>query len=368
MGANSAHAGSGQVTLVDCTLTNNISQGGYVAYPPPPPGGSALYNLDGTAGSALYNLDGTATLTNDTLVGTLGGSLVSNAAWGNDIATGNPVQATLVLNNCILASSNEPFALGSSAGYGQGANTATVSGSHNLVTSSAGTIGAGVIALTADPMLGPLQNNGGLTPTMMPLRGSPVLGAGDPSLAPATDQRGVPRPANGPTDLGAVQVSVPSTSRGSNAGPGTTAPPSLFQALLSLYLDGAVLELNNLAVEFIHGDDFNIDNYFGTPDQLAIVRANAAAAGINYDAIEPWIVGLERFTGRTALNSVEDLHFNFPYGGPFALFAIAAGSQAADQAVHLWSPVRPKIGDPLAAQQLWEGNRVQGYDHLRKIR
>ena len=115
-----------------------------------------------------------------------------------------------------------------------------------------------------------------------------------------------------------------------------TAPtPSLSQALFSLYLDGAVLELNNLASEFIHGDNFNIDNFFGTPSQLAVVRANASAAGVNFDAIQPLLGNLTQFTGHTVLNSVDDLHFNYPYGGPFALVAIAAGSAAADQAVRL---------------------------------
>jgi hypothetical protein len=348
MGGDIAHPGSGQVTLVNCTLTNNTSQGGTAG------GTIAGGEADG---SALYNLDGNATLTNDTVAGNsdddqfavpgnFGGSPIENEAFGNDIATGNPVQATLLLNNCILAAtSSDLFALSSGAANGAGTNTATVSGSHNLVWSnggffgvSRGSIGAGVITLTADPMLGPLQNNGGRTPTLLPQAGSPALGAGDPSLAPSTDQRGQPRPPNGPTDLGAVQVSVASTGGGGGGGGGggagnTTSPPALFQALLSLYLDGAILELNNLTYEFIHGDDFNIDNYFGTPSQLAVVQANAAAAGINYDAIRPLAAALEQFTGHNALNSLDDLHFNVPYGEPFGLFAAAAGAAAADQAV-----------------------------------
>jgi hypothetical protein len=124
-----------------------------------------------------------------------------------------------VLNNSILATSigNDPMGsndLASGAINGKGINTATVSGSHNLVMSHDGPIGAGIIALTVDPHLGPLQNNGGLTPTMLPLPGSPVLGAGTPSLAPSTDQRGHPRPPGGPIDLGSVQVSGAPTTGG----------------------------------------------------------------------------------------------------------------------------------------------------------
>jgi len=69
-----------------------------------------------------------------------------------------------------------------------------------------------------NPLLGPLQNNGGVTETMLPLPGSPVIGAGtplqpvftypSPDPTPATDQRGFPRATttNVPIDLGAVQT------------------------------------------------------------------------------------------------------------------------------------------------------------------
>jgi hypothetical protein len=66
----------------------------------------------------------------------------------------------------------------------------------------------------ANPLLGPLQNNGGATATMALLPGSPAIGAGAsvsliPGLSvPATDQRGEPRPANG-IDMGAFQSEQP---------------------------------------------------------------------------------------------------------------------------------------------------------------
>ena len=55
----------------------------------------------------------------------------------------------------------------------------------------------------SDPKLGPLANNGGPTLTMALLPGSPAIDAGDTSLAPATDERGFPRPASLTTDIGA---------------------------------------------------------------------------------------------------------------------------------------------------------------------
>ncbi|MBK5232831.1 MAG: CSLREA domain-containing protein [Thermoleophilia bacterium] len=61
--------------------------------------------------------------------------------------------------------------------------------------------------VVADAMIGPLQDNGGSTPTHEPLLGSPAIGAGGstaPDTCPATDQTGRDRPA-GACDIGAVQ-------------------------------------------------------------------------------------------------------------------------------------------------------------------
>lgn len=60
--------------------------------------------------------------------------------------------------------------------------------------------------VTADPRLGPLQNNGGVTQTLLPGTGSSAIDAGTASGAPATDQRGVPRPQIAGFDIGAVEV------------------------------------------------------------------------------------------------------------------------------------------------------------------
>jgi hypothetical protein len=63
-----------------------------------------------------------------------------------------------------------------------------------------------------NPLLGPLQNNGGPTLTMALAPGSPALnrvsaGAGCPSV----DQRGVPRPQGIACDIGAFELQVPPT-------------------------------------------------------------------------------------------------------------------------------------------------------------
>src|SRR5262249_41153556 len=67
--------------------------------------------------------------------------------------------------------------------------------------------------IAADPQLGPLQNNGGPTPTMSLLPGSPAIDAGVNSYALdaqgnplTTDQRGLPRIRGAAVDLGAYEV------------------------------------------------------------------------------------------------------------------------------------------------------------------
>ncbi len=101
---------------------------------------------------------------------------------------------------------------------GQGSNLADVDGSNNLVmSSSGGAIAPGTITLTVNPNLGVLQNNGGPTPTLMPLAGSPVVGAGNAGLSglPSVDQRGLSRPTSSSgvkPDDGAVQTQTTTTT------------------------------------------------------------------------------------------------------------------------------------------------------------
>ena len=76
---------------------------------------------------------------------------------------------------------------------------ATISGANNLIG--------------ADPVLGPLQDNGGPTLTHLPDPTSPVIDAGDPAFTPPPDfdQRGIgfPRVAATAPDMGAVEGELP---------------------------------------------------------------------------------------------------------------------------------------------------------------
>jgi hypothetical protein len=85
------------------------------------------------------------------------------------------------------------------------------------------------------PLLGPLTANGGLTLTMAPLAGSPVLDAGNAAPGVSTDQRGLPRPVDLATisnaaggngsDIGAVEA---------QSSPGSPTVPALSNVGLML--------------------------------------------------------------------------------------------------------------------------------------
>ncbi len=61
------------------------------------------------------------------------------------------------------------------------------------------------------PAAGPLQGNGGPTPTRALLPGSPAIHHGTNIGCPATDQRGITRPQAGICDIGAYEFVFPIT-------------------------------------------------------------------------------------------------------------------------------------------------------------
>jgi hypothetical protein len=213
----------GMLTVTDSTLSTNSA--GQL--------GGGIYNANGTLsvtgstlsdntatnsgfGGGIWN-SGNLTVTDSTLTG--------NAATftGGGIANFNGM---LTVTGCTLS--------GNAAGYGGGGiinsdsltvrnsifagNTAAsspdVAGTlfsqgHNLVGNAQGASGFDPTdLLNVDPMLGPLQDNGGPTWTMALSCGSPAIDAGDNADAPDWDQRGegYPRIVNGVIDIGAYEV------------------------------------------------------------------------------------------------------------------------------------------------------------------
>lgn len=137
----------------------------------------------------------------------LAGAVVFNGSQPSDSIS---LQSSIIANNT-TSPGDTPADVYVRAGHGQ------LSGADNLVIASNVVPPAGVITVTADPKLGPLQLNGGLLPTHSPLSDSPALGKGNatvnfpPNDTNAHDQRGpgYPRSTDSAgsvtTDIGAVQ-------------------------------------------------------------------------------------------------------------------------------------------------------------------
>ena len=72
--------------------------------------------------------------------------------------------------------------------------------------------------INTDPLLGPLQDNGGPTFTHALLHGSPAIDASTNAGAPATDQRGTPRPQGTTCDIGAYELTQASVTTATGTG------------------------------------------------------------------------------------------------------------------------------------------------------
>ena len=141
---------------------------------------------------------------------------VSNSTLSGNWATGNGGgvcnenaggSTTLELSDIILNTGNSGENIFNDGG------TVTSLG-YNLSSDD----GAGLLTgpgdqINTDPMLGPLQNNGGPTFTHALLPGSPAIDAGNPNFTPPPfyDQRGpgYPRVFNGRIDIGSFEVQRP---------------------------------------------------------------------------------------------------------------------------------------------------------------
>ncbi len=161
-------------------------------------GGSGLYN---NASARLSNVtfsyntvlsSTTGAILNDSGALEVVNGTISHNAWPALARTGG----SIVLTNTIVAAS-----IG-----GVNCNSPLTSNGYNLDSgSSCGLHATGDISNT-DPLLGPLVNNGGATLTRILQTGSPAIDAGNDSICPGVDQRGVTRPQGDHCDIGAYEV------------------------------------------------------------------------------------------------------------------------------------------------------------------
>jgi hypothetical protein len=118
----------------------------------------------------------------------------------------------LTIDDTILQDSSSTAGISNGGGSLVNVSGTVVSQGYNLSNDSANGLLTGPgDRSNIDPMLGPLQNNGGDTNTRALLQGSPAIDTGDPAFTspPATDQRGRPRVIGPRTDIGAVEYRSP---------------------------------------------------------------------------------------------------------------------------------------------------------------
>src|SRR5262245_38058685 len=220
------NAAGSTLTLNECTMSINAAQGG----------GGAIYN----AGTLSLN---NSTLTNNSAVGTsrggavynLGTMSVTNCTFDSNSSTdgGGAIYSApgsiLILNNVTVTGnastggvgggalkaaagssvtmSNTTFANNTASGPDDDCEGTVTSLGSNLVEDPDGCSGLGADDVTSvDPMLGPLQDNGGRTLTHAPQPGSPLLDAGGKGgLCEARDQRGLLRPQGAACEEGSYE-------------------------------------------------------------------------------------------------------------------------------------------------------------------
>jgi CSLREA domain-containing protein len=140
-------------------------------------------------------------------------ALLTNVTVDSNHTNGAPATGgNLYLDNTSLSLKNTIVSNGGpegNCGFNLPASLNSVD--HNLDSgTTCGFAATGDITNT-DPLLGPLQDNGGSTPTQALLSNSPAIDQGTNSGCPITDQRGLHRPQGSSCDIGAYESSASTT-------------------------------------------------------------------------------------------------------------------------------------------------------------
>jgi hypothetical protein len=245
--------GNGELTITDSTVSNN-----YTVESNPPVGfGGGISNYGtltitnstinsngcGLAGGGISN-DRTLTITGSTVTGNgatgehdgqpfgHGGGIVGEVTFNNSTLSGNYANLSTggiegngtITNSTISGNNGGGISVTGTLEIGNtilnaGAPGPNISNNGGTVTSHGYNVssddGGGYLTgpgdqINTDPMLGPLQDNGGPTLTHALLPGSPAIDTGDPNFTPPPfyDQRGprFRRVFNGGIDIGSFEA------------------------------------------------------------------------------------------------------------------------------------------------------------------
>tara|TARA_R110002111_G_scaffold247140_1_gene309996 strand:+ start:270 stop:17531 length:17262 start_codon:yes stop_codon:yes gene_type:complete len=203
-------AGAGTVTISNSTISNNFAgtRGGGLLNEDPISLSNVTFsgNEAGKEGGAIHNT-GELTINNTTIYDNFtegtGGGIYSVAA-----SASVNIRNTIVAGNNALLSGADVTGVFTSDGHNligtRGVSAGFINGFNDDIVGSNGQ--------RIDPVLSPLQDNGGPTFTHALLVGSLAIDAGDNTDGVVIDQRGATRPTDTTSDIGAFEIVTPSIS------------------------------------------------------------------------------------------------------------------------------------------------------------
>lgn len=189
---------AGYVHIVDSTISNSF----YAGIENGTPMTITNTTISGNQIASISDLTGA--------VINVGSLVINNSTITDNQRNGIYTQpgGVTTLGNTILAGNGTQILYGGEcAGSGS-----ILSNGHNLfgdLTDCIISPNVGDQSNVLDPELGPLQDNGGPTPTHALSGWGPAVDAGDPATCEATDQRGVARPQGLVCDIGAFELTNP---------------------------------------------------------------------------------------------------------------------------------------------------------------
>ncbi|MDQ4126608.1 MAG: right-handed parallel beta-helix repeat-containing protein, partial [Actinomycetota bacterium] len=189
-----ANSGGGIYSAGTLTVTNSTISGNSA-------GGSTATSVYGARGGGIYNRGGKLTVTNSTISGnSAAAGADGEAVYGGGIYSGS---GTLTVTNSTISGNVASGSFGRGGGiYNGSASTATLANTIVATNRASGTFisrGYNLLGDTShssgwiasdlqdreDPLLGPLQANGGPTKTHALLPGSPAVDAANNTTCPA---------------------------------------------------------------------------------------------------------------------------------------------------------------------------------------
>ncbi len=239
-GGGGIYSNGGQIGVLDSSISQNSAHvtaggggdGGGAIFDN---GSHAVYNTSTLSGNSL-TITGSGAQGGGGAINSEGANLINNLtiAGNSTNMPGGAIfnQSGITMKNTIVAD-NAATPAGNCAGGGTFASMG-----FNLESTNTCHLGAAGDVVNTEPGLGPLQDNGGPTPTQALPAGSPAVDAGSCTdlggNTLTTDQRGVarPQPAGGKCDIGAYEL-VPAAAAAPGAVPGTPTATSSTVAAFS---------------------------------------------------------------------------------------------------------------------------------------